>query len=210
MVKLIGPALGQAASGSLAGALTFSSSKGRSYVKRYKKPKQPNSKPQMALRAAMTFLSQQWGAFGAGYKATWNDLATYRNISPFNAFQAENLSRFRNHLAPSVVYPATEVGSKCIGGGWDVRGGVREIQVDLTVTAPQDQWAWTIYNVSASLVQPKWYDLIGVLPSLAVSTETFHWPQHTPGTYWITFGQFTTTGRSFFPTVGFKSAVVTG
>jgi len=158
----------------------------------------------------MTFLSEQWQNFSAPYRATWNDLASARNISPFNAFQGHNLTRYRNFLAPSVTWPTAETGAKAFGGGWDVRGGIRQIEVDLIVNVLNDQWGYNLYHVTASDLQPTWSDLFGVLPSLGVGTFTFYWPQKTPGTYWITFSAFTTAGRSFLPTAGWKSAVVTG
>lgn len=210
MVKLIGPALGQAASGSLAGALTYSSTKGRAYVKSYKKPAQPQSKKQMAMRAAMTFLSQQWGTFSQPYKDTWNDLATYNNVSPFNAFQSENLTRFRNFNAPSVAYPAAETGSKSGGGPWSVDGGIRALAVNITTSVQNQQWAFGIYNVSGNLVQPTWSDLVGVMLTISPTAHTFIWTQHNPGTYWITFVPWTTTGRFFPPAIGWKSGLVTG
>ncbi len=210
MVKLTGPALGQAASGSLAGALTFSQSKGRHYVKSFKKPKQPNTKPQMAMRAAMTFLSQQWGIFSQPYKDTWNGPAAYAGISPFNAFQRENLTRIRNLLGPTVAYPAAETGAKSGGGPWSVVGAPRELVVNIETSVQNQQWAFGLYNVAGGSIQPVWSDLIGIMPTLGTGPHAFPWTQHTPGTYWITFIPFSTTGKFFPPAIGWKSAIVTG
>lgn len=210
MVKLIGPALGQTASGSLAGALTFSQTKGRAYVKSYKRPKQPDSKPQMAMRAAMAFLSQQWGIFSDPYKNSWNGPAAYAAISPFNAFQGANLTRIRNFKGPTVAYPAAETGDKSSGGPWSVTGAPRQITVALETSVQNEQWAFGIYHVAGNGVQPGWQDLIGIMPTLAPQPHTLKWTQHTPGTYWMTFIPWTTTGKFFPPAIGWKSGVVTG
>ena len=57
MVKLTGPAIAQGAAGQLAGELIFSDWKGRAYLKKHRKPKQPRTPPQLAMCAMLRFLS---------------------------------------------------------------------------------------------------------------------------------------------------------
>jgi len=108
MVKLKGPGLGLDASGTLADEITYSTYKGRAYLKTKGRPKQPNTEAQLAIRAMMTFLSSAWKSIPDAAKATWLPLSTPEKTSPINAYQAYNIMRWRNFKAPTQVWPATE------------------------------------------------------------------------------------------------------
>ncbi len=108
MVKLAGPMMSMAASGSLGGVITFATWKGRPYARSLVKPANPKSAGQVGVRAMFKFLSQHWAGLSDGEKATWQARADDGKYSPFNAFMAYNQSRWRDFNAPSEEDPAAE------------------------------------------------------------------------------------------------------
>jgi len=210
MVKLTGPALGQSASGTLAESVIFSSCKGRSYLKTYKKPKQPRTMPQVAMRAAMSFLSSQWVNVLPAFRETWLPAAQAAAISTFNAYQAANLNRMREGLAPSVFTPPSESGNAALIANWQVLDGIRSITIRFNISDPRQGWGITIYNVPGTGIQPTWHQLIHVTPALSTGWHDYVWPQKTPGTYWFTFKLFTGTGKTQAPASFWYDGIVTG
>lgn len=98
MAKVTGPLLSMSASGSVAGAMVFSSSKGRPYVRQLVIPRNPNSNGQQGVRANMAGLNLLWASMSALQKATWQTRATQLNISTWNAFVGVNQKDFANGM----------------------------------------------------------------------------------------------------------------
>ena len=108
MVKLNGPMMSMDASGTIGDTITFSKWKGRSYARQRVIPSNPQTGPQTGIRAMMKFLSQQWKGLTAPNKATWVITAAQTAISPFNAYCAFNVNRWRSFKGPSKETPADE------------------------------------------------------------------------------------------------------
>ncbi len=108
MTKLRGPALSQAASGTIAGAVTISSWKGRPYIKRRSTITDVNTAPQISSRQMMSWLAAQWSPMPDEKKLTWLKPAQSKNIPGYNAFLEENLQRWAQLKSPTQTYPATE------------------------------------------------------------------------------------------------------
>lgn len=209
MVKLKGPALGQRASGSLAQAVIFSNSRGRAYLKKSAKPKQPRTKPQVAMRAAATFLSPQWSVWVQAVRDTWIPKAKAAEISPFNAYQRDNLARLRNHLAPSAATPPTLLGNHASIDNFSVTGFTRRLRVKWNITNPNQGWGFKIFHVSGTGITPLWSDLIGIAPSLYAGPLTWWWQQNVPGLYWIAYTRFAYTGWQNPAAISWLSGTVT-
>lgn len=177
MVKLTGPGLSTDASGSLADQLTFSSWKGKSYLKKHRKPKQPRAKGQVAMRAMMGFLSAAWAALSSADKATWTDLANRTNIPPFNAYQAENLKRWRSGRQPSQAYPAAEI----ITCNNSLNYSVTPIpQAVLHLWEPRafaGEWGWLIFHDTLVYPGTHWYKLVYATANIV--PHIFKW-KHAP------------------------------
>ena len=208
MVKLTGPAASLAAAGSLAKTLTFSAAKGKRYLKRYAKPKQPRTKPQLSIRAAMGFLSGHWKILPQADPNTWTPEANQRQISSFNAFTAGNLKRHREMQGPSITYPATELGSIAAPVSFTVTGHVRRVHFLLDVTNLNQNWGLYIHWVEGNLNQPTWDDTIKIILTYLPGVYEWDWKPVDAGTYWFTDSRCTIFGK-FNRVYRWRSVVVT-
>lgn len=118
MVKVAGPMMSLQASGTLADAITFSSWKGRPYVRERVIPANPKSGGQTGRRAMFQMLSQAWNGdyMTTARRATWQTLADQLVASPFNAFMSHNMARWHNFLSPTLSTPheGDEAGSALV------------------------------------------------------------------------------------------------
>ena len=152
MVKLLGPCQSNAASGTLAGLLTFGKTRTRSIMRKKPIPKQPLSGLQVSLRAMMTWLSRQWSTFTAPQQATWNDAFPNTEISSYNAYLKYNMQRWRSLKPPSRVFPAAEISTGSIRTFDSCVGSVRHVFHSLLVIPPiNDNWGTLIFHRFAAL-----------------------------------------------------------
>ena len=100
MVKVYGPMMSLGASGTLAKAITFSSWKGRPYVRERVIPSNPKSGAQTGRRAMFKFLSQYWTNLTTAEQASWDTLGDDLIASPFNGYVSQDMQRWHNFLSP--------------------------------------------------------------------------------------------------------------
>jgi len=208
MVKLTGPAASMAAAGSLADLLTFSSSKGKRYLKRKSKPKQPRTKPQVSIRAAMGFLSPQWKVPIQTIRDSWIPSAAATQISPFNAYVSANCLRHRNMQGLHLAYPASELGFIASPVSFTVTGHVRRVHFLLDITNLNQNWGLYIHWVSGNSIQPTWEDTLHIIPTYSNGIHEWDWRDVPAGTYWFTDSRTTYTGK-FERVNRWRSVVVT-
>lgn len=146
MVKVAGPALSLDASGKLGGAIVFSKWKGRNYVRVLVTPANPKSVGQVSVRSMMKWLSQQWKSIGDAPQATWIDRAKITNISPFNAYCAYNLFRWRNFLAPTDSFPEALTDVAPVEGVLAAVESERTITVTQPITTANDGWGIAFFR----------------------------------------------------------------
>lgn len=198
MVRLKGPGLARDASGTLADTLIFSKWKGVSYLKQHASPKQPRTAGQIAMRAMMKFLSEEWAGIIAARKETWNDLATDQDISPFNAYQQINLDRWRNFHSPSQIYPAPEAQAGMSVPTFTATGDVRHVNLSTTnVSDPSRNWGFLIYHQFGSIPDAQW-DLLDQVVHYS-TPGTLNWKRTNlqPGLHGFRQAQMTWDGRSW-------------
>ena len=118
MVKLKAPLLGASASGKLGDALQFDARRRGTVAGKRRRPRQPRTFAQMATRRYMTWLTKAWSELSAAEKDTWWTFTNARRKSPYHAYLAYNVNRFKgvpgNYLDlranpnyPSAAYPAS-------------------------------------------------------------------------------------------------------
>ncbi len=210
MVKLKGPGFGIAASGSLGDAITYSTSKGRAYVKKKPNPKQPRTGAQLSMRAMMKFLSQQWQNLNANQQTTWANAYPDPQLNNYNAFLRHNLERWRRKASPSKAYPATESGTHptfiTLAAAGGPRHVVLEMQANITIG---DNWLFLLFHSDTAPPDPDFDKLIHC--QRAEDLNPYKWT-HTPlaaGTHYYVIISATDSGRTAGRVIDADSAVVT-
>lgn len=173
MATVKGPLFSVDASGQLAGAIVFTSWKGRNVVRRHAVPSNPKSGGQLSIRAMMTFLSQYWVSLTAGEQADWDDRAAAENISPFNAFCSYNLERWGTNLAPSKEHPALESDTAGTIANEAATAQSRAILVEIECTVLAQNWGIQIFRSDTTGLTGTRNQLVHVIP--AESAAVFEW-----------------------------------
>lgn len=194
MVKLAAPCLSLGASGSLGGALVFSTWKGRPYVRELVKPANPRSGGQVGVRSMFKCLSQIWASLTAGNQATWEDRAADKVISPFNAFVGYNMARWRNFLGVTKEDPATAAGTNAVWAAGSATAGVRQITISKAITTANDAWLLAIHRELVTAQPNTFANCVAVI--LAASIATFTWVDTplAPDDYFYNFSAITNEG----------------
>ena len=187
MVKVQAPCLSLNASGTIAGAMTFSSWKGRPYVRETVKPSNPKSGSQVGVRAMFKFLAQDWSNLTTVEKASWEDRADQTVISNFNAFMAYNQRRWRNFLAPSGADPATEDDGCPVVSNEAATAAVRQITIAGDVAAKagdESVWGVAIFRSPTGTFTTAFSNCIAVIPADDDATYSYVDTPLDPGQYY--------------------------
>jgi len=207
MVKVRAPALSLEASGSLGGAMVFSKWKGRPYVRALVRPANPRSGGQVGVRAMFKYLAQQWAGLGAVPKASWEDRADQKVVSPFNAYMGYNQFRWRDFLPPSQDDPAAAADTGATMGATAAVVGVRSVTLSMIVTTPNDIWGVCVFRSTSGGFTTAFDNLIGVVPYVASSPIYLVDSPLDPDTYYYNYREFTKDGQ-LAAELGEDSAVV--
>ena len=194
MVKVLAPALSLEASGSLGGALVFSTWKGRPYVRTLVKPTNPKSEMQVGIRAMMKYLGQHWASIKTADEHYWEDLAENANISTFNAYIKENMSQWRNGLPPSSIYPAPRVQSPTAIASLGTAPGPRNVALTYQLTAEEEQQGIVLCRSLTTGFTPSWANAILVQFCDDELAHTFVDAPLAPNTYFYRCAAFTLDG----------------
>lgn len=194
MVKVNAPAMSLDASGSLAGAITYSKWKGRNYVRQLVRPSNPRSGGQVGVRAMFKFLAQIWAGLAPADKTSWEGRADDKVISPFNAFMGYNQFRWRNFLGFSFVDPATDAGSQAVWGLGTAIAGVRQITLSKAITTVNDGAALGIHRALTTGLTVSFANCIAVIPAASIATFTYVDTPLVPDEYFYNWSVFTDEG----------------
>lgn len=208
MVKLQAPALSLKASGSLGGAMVFSSWKGRAYARALVRPANPRSGGQVGVRSMFKFLAQEWASIIAGSQATWEDRADQAIVSPFNAYMGYNQFRWRDFQAPSQDDPAGVADTAAVMGATSATPGVRSVTISCIITTPNDLWGVCVFRSTTGGFNTAFDNLIGVIPYVASTPITLVDSPLDPATYYYNYRDFTDDGQ-LQAEIGEDSAIVT-
>jgi hypothetical protein len=188
MARTTGPLLSLDASGSTAGAITFSKSKGRNYVRQLVIPNNPKSAKQVGVRAMMKYLAQLWPTIAADAKASWADLAAAKNLNPFNAFTAQNLARWQKNKAPTHAYPATEL-KECWGiNQLTITKYQNYAEITISLVLDPNRSAIAIYYDPEEMPKLNWAQAIAIVPATTDEqhlTYKHQTPETAPGQYGV-------------------------
>jgi hypothetical protein len=146
MAKAHGPLMSMGASGTLAGALTFSTWKGRPVVRSYAKPSNPKTTGQKAVRAGFKGLVALYKSEISDDQLVWKGIGTSMQITALNAFLSAGQKRFQAGESPQQL-PTIVVGS-LITAPSDGAAAKSGNQVTVTWTPPgiDDPFCQIIYR----------------------------------------------------------------
>jgi hypothetical protein len=200
------------ASGSVAGTLTYATWKGRPYVRQLVTPSNPKSGPQKYTRAMMSFLASVWRSLDGATQATWQDLASQGNYSPFNAFVSFNMRRWTQQQGPTTEPDFSGPATADTVGLIEYAGGVRQIGVSITLTVKAGSWGYGIALDQLSSSPVPMMSVLLIVPSFSATTGdtiTGLISGLTPGTYEASAYQLRQSGDISAGTTAITSIVVT-
>lgn len=161
MARTSAPLLSLDARGSVAGALVYSSWKGRPYVRQLVRPANPKSASQVGMRSMMAFLSQAWAGLGAVAQALWEEIAADLNVSPFNAYVRFNQRNWRDFLSPSSV--PTTLRGQAVDETADGAATPQERTMVISGTVPNvagTNWGYALFRSITTPFTTSWANCI--------------------------------------------------
>jgi hypothetical protein len=187
-----GPLLSLGASGKFAGALVYSTWKGRPTVRQLVTPSNPKTVGQVAQRAMFAFLAQNWANLSGADQATWETLAAQTSISPFNAYLQWNLGRWTQYQFPMDT-PTAAAGTVPVMGAGTLTGGIGQYSLSQVITTANDISGIVVIQDGSAIVTP--------LKTMTVAIEDYQGSPVVrivtpvePGTYHVRVAGFTTGG----------------
>ena len=185
MVKIKGPMMSMAASGTLADAITFSTWKGRPYVRETVKPSNPKSGDQVGRREMFSFLTKIWASISDADQATWQDLADQLVASRFNAFLSYNMEEWHNFKAPSSLLPATRVAGPATTATVAASYVGNRCKIDLTQAMHFNGMGLIVFHSLSAVFTPAVGNAIIVTTDDIVGAFSLYWtpPSITPLRY---------------------------
>lgn len=177
MAKTTNPLNSQQASGSIESTLTFSSNKGRAYVKLHAKPKQPNTTSQRSSRMAMAFASKIAAAWPVQIESHFGEEAQRKGTTAANEYIAQCALGLRKWRGVTPI--GTKITSTPGVGGVTMTAlaGSRSIKWTWSINnpAPNYGWALVVSTVQANNV------LFENVIFVSTDTTTFRQTGLTPG-----------------------------
>lgn len=199
MAKVTAPLMSLGASGSVGGAITFSTWKGRPYVRQLVKPANPKSPLQVSTRAVMGFLAKNWSTISAADQATWQAIADTIVASPFNAYTKTNLKNWTQFLGPGQKSDLLRVGTFGTKVAAPLQlvatGGVGQITITCDMDTQNDNWGLLIFRNPTTTFSAARDNLVGFVAQTAVGTTTWVDTPLVPATYYYTGLQLTLSGK---------------
>lgn len=142
----------------------------------------------------MSYLAQVWASIGTVAQSTWNELATQKAISAFNAFVSENLARWQMVKAPTQAMPAAEASTPLTVSNMTLTDGVGSVTVSLTPSGATDIAGFVLCRSTEAITTPSWENAIAVVEADGVNAVTFVDSPLDAGTYHYRAAVFNTDG----------------
>jgi hypothetical protein len=194
MATTKGPLMSLDASGTVGSAIVFSHWKGRNVVRRHAVPANPQSAGQVAVRALLKFLSQQWSGLTAGNQATWDDPASGPNISPFNAYVGYSGNRWTHYGGPTKEYPAAESNAGGDAPTTTPTAAVKEISLSIADGVTPPDWGWAIHRSTSTGFTPSKSTLVAMVERTGTPTVYLDTPLLTGTAYYYRIQGFSDDG----------------
>lgn len=190
MVRLKGPMFSNAASGSFAKVLNFSVNKGVAYARKKPSPKNPNTAPQEASRAALTFLSQQWSSLFPSERDSWGAFPSKPHVPNYNRYLTLNLRLIDTDQGPITLYPYVGGPSILFNPTAVITPATKTLQLAITQGFVPPTWGWMCFRSTTTGFSVTPDTIVALVPYAGVTT-THDDTDLTPGTtYYYRFRGF--------------------
>jgi hypothetical protein len=157
------PLMSLSATDSIGKAITFSSWKGRAYVRKLVKPHNPKSGLQTGQRAGVSFLSKNYASLSSTIKARWLAVVAKRGLTALNSFVRTNQPRIRRNLGiiqdPTLAAGAVEAAPTAGAAA----AGTRQLTVTWVDSAGANDWATLIWRSTSGGFTPDSSTLIAIV-----------------------------------------------
>lgn len=208
MVRTKGPLTSHSAFGQLAKVMIFSENKGRSYAKRHRSPKQPDSAAQVANRQVASLISRTWRNFSQANRDSWLSLAADANIHAFDACLSYNLRNWGDYLYPTQLIPTNRTNNwgtlHHVTVAQQGRGALWSVQY----TLPVNNWGMAIHYTGGASGPATKANLIRIIPCGDTNEHLWLWTPLDPGTYYFRAVQLADDGHAATPG-GIRSVTIT-
>lgn len=183
MVKIKAPFGGLSASGTIAGAFTFASTKGVQYARAHAVPSNPKTVLQIATRAMMAYIGARWAAMTVAQQDSWDAATSGPGTSDFNAFVKAAMRRFTQFTFPKIKSDEA-AGTAPVMGALTPTGQVGQISVSQVITTTNGIWGTVVCLSKTAGFTPARSNVVKILygttsPVAGVVTDL------TPGTYYM-------------------------
>ena len=163
MARVQAPLLSLSASGTIGDAITFSTWKGRPYVRTRVIPANPRSGLQVGMRAGITFYPYWWNtSLDATKRALWNAAVGSEAISGYNLGTRANQRNLRNNYAPQAT-PALDAKTTTPAAPAGPGGAQDGADVDITWTDEGTSWGVLIFHSLLTGFTPGIINLVAVI-----------------------------------------------
>ena len=207
MARVYGPLHSDAASGSIAGSLTYSHWKGsRAYVRERVTPKNPKTAKQVGVRAMLGYCATLWASIKDAKSASWLALATASSISEFNAFVAAAMHDWQEFLFPRESSTDARTSTGLTVTTQTTTGGVGTATIEVTPSGATAIAGVAIFRGATGFV-PSWANCIAVIPTATAAKVTFVDSPLKAGSYYYRTVVFNNDGT--MGTIHIESSVVT-
>lgn len=164
MVKLTGPLYSVSASGTLRNLITFNHQPRATTLRRKPRPKHPRTGPQVAVQAALKFVTQQWATLSDDQKATWAAADTTTRASAYTNYVRINTRRIRSIKGPGMTWPVEDTGETTnnwiVGQNCHVR---QNFVIHFIWGDPKNTWGFMIFRKPLTIPEPDFQYLIAIV-----------------------------------------------
>jgi len=163
MARTTAPLFSLDASGTLANAVVFSKWRGRQYVRRHTRPKNPQTPAQLGMRSMLSFLTKEWASALNVSPTPWIIPAANDNVSPINSYVKMNMANWRLNIPPTVD-GVIDTGALTNAITMVLTGGQRNVLVSVTPANDTDTWSIAIFRSTNVIVTVNWNLCVAVIP----------------------------------------------
>lgn len=165
MARVQAPLMSLSASGTIASAITFSTWKGRPYVRTRVVPANPQSGLQVGMRAGIRAYPYIWNErLGPAGQALWNAAVGAEAISGYNLFTRLSQRSLRNNYGPFYV-PAEQEQASTPAAPGDAAAAQDGVDMNITWTDVAQGYGYLIFHSLTTPITANISNLVSVTPA---------------------------------------------